>query len=414
MSKILTKAKSSSAIGEPISIKRGFSKISDKMRFKKGVKRVKSILRQNKRVQPLKTNNEYLQQEWEEEELKITSNDNILSSLNCNHRLNYKKFLNKLVETVQLQHPDKYKFLDSANPSQDQASPSNRNTSRNLNPHTGIPATKEAAEEDLGLDSLHYDYKRALTLRRNKYKKLWQRVLSRIILGKRAIRVWSSVGKEIVLFGAKSMRRSTDPEEERIGVTKKCLFMPDSRFKVIWTILMMILLMYTAIFVPFKLAFLDVTSVEIVLADYITDFLFAADLVLNFFYAFYDENHYLITDRKNIASRYLRTSFIFDLVVCMPFQLIEPNSDSNQYNGLLRLLKLPRFYKIFRIFKLLKMIRSFGALNPSIEKFLFRLVAKAGTLRLVQLLFTLLLSVHIFGCLWFIVASIDDFNPETW
>jgi hypothetical protein len=52
----------------------------------------------------------------------------------------------------------------------------------------------------------------------------------------------------------------------------------------------------------------------------IVDVIFFIDLVLNFFFAFYDETDELIDDRKEIMINYAKTWFLIDLATILPIQ----------------------------------------------------------------------------------------------
>ena len=76
----------------------------------------------------------------------------------------------------------------------------------------------------------------------------------------------------------------------------------------------MILLIWTAMFVPYRLAFVDDPTLGIFIMECLMDGIFLIDVVLNFFTAFYNNKHILITDKKVIAKRYLKTWFAIDFV----------------------------------------------------------------------------------------------------
>jgi hypothetical protein len=62
--------------------------------------------------------------------------------------------------------------------------------------------------------------------------------------------------------------------------------MPDSLFKKIWNCIIIILLIYTATYVPFKVAFVDETSASLFAWDLVVDALFFIDIFVNFFAAY--------------------------------------------------------------------------------------------------------------------------------
>jgi len=56
--------------------------------------------------------------------------------------------------------------------------------------------------------------------------------------------------------------------------------------------------------------------------DLVIDLFFCVDIVINFFSAIESENGDLITDRKQIAIRYLTTWFLLDLASSLPISAI--------------------------------------------------------------------------------------------
>jgi hyperpolarization activated cyclic nucleotide-gated potassium channel 1 len=38
----------------------------------------------------------------------------------------------------------------------------------------------------------------------------------------------------------------------------------------------------------------------------------------------------------------------------------------------------------------------------------------AGVMRMLSVTITVAFIVHLMSCLWFLVAKMDDFNPDTW
>ena len=62
----------------------------------------------------------------------------------------------------------------------------------------------------------------------------------------------------------------------------------ESTFKAIWNIIIVILLLYTAIFVPVKVAFIDDESNAIYYMELFVDIAFGMDIIINFFSAYDD------------------------------------------------------------------------------------------------------------------------------
>jgi hypothetical protein len=76
--------------------------------------------------------------------------------------------------------------------------------------------------------------------------------------------------------------------EEEIG-EKPCPFLiyPNSSFKIFWNIVIILLLFYTATWMPYQICFVDQTSTGWLLGlEYTIDCLFFLDIVFNFFTAY--------------------------------------------------------------------------------------------------------------------------------
>jgi hypothetical protein len=125
-----------------------------------------------------------------------------------------------------------------------------------------------------------------------------------------------------------------------------------------------ILLIYTAIFVPYKVAFVEEPSKSDKVIDYLIDILFTIDIFVNFMSGYEDEEEGKVV--KNIrlnALGYLKSWFFPDVLACIPFGLIMPDNSAKGGNNsastakLVRLARLPRLYRLIRIIRMLKMIK---------------------------------------------------------
>lgn len=68
------------------------------------------------------------------------------------------------------------------------------------------------------------------------------------------------------------------------------LINPSAAWKSVWNGIILMLILFLAIVVPYRISFEDNPSEEWILADNCTDFLFIIDLIFNFFTCFEDEN----------------------------------------------------------------------------------------------------------------------------
>ena len=81
----------------------------------------------------------------------------------------------------------------------------------------------------------------------------------------------------------------------------------------------MLLLVYTAIFVPIKVAFDALNSTPMFVFDLFVDAFFLTDVVLNFFSIIEDERGNYITKRSQIAINYCKGWFLIDFFTSIPF-----------------------------------------------------------------------------------------------
>jgi len=101
------------------------------------------------------------------------------------------------------------------------------------------------------------------------------------------------------------------------------IILPDSKFRGFWNIIIMILLIYTATFLPIRTAFIDVDPPGLFETEIIIDVLFFMDVFINFCSAYIDKNTgFIEAGFKKIAHNYCTSWFLFDITACIPFQLI--------------------------------------------------------------------------------------------
>ena len=118
---------------------------------------------------------------------------------------------------------------------------------------------------------------------------------------------------------------------------------PTGTFNIIWDSIVSLMYVISFFLMPLVLAselklFDDVRWYEFVL-----DFVFIADLVLNFFTAYYDDVK-LVVKWKRIARHYLMTHFIFDFIANIPGFLTGEMFKHLYYLKLLRYFQLNRFF----------------------------------------------------------------------
>lgn len=101
---------------------------------------------------------------------------------------------------------------------------------------------------------------------------------------------------------------------------------PDSRFKQVWSFVIVLFLLYVAFLMPYFIAFQGENEGEYwkTVIDMISDFVFLFDVLVTCFSAYYDDKQgILITDNKEIFLQYFQGWFVIDMITSIPITLIE-------------------------------------------------------------------------------------------
>jgi len=97
--------------------------------------------------------------------------------------------------------------------------------------------------------------------------------------------------------------------------------MPDAAFKKVWDIIIIIILLYTGTYVPYRTAFLDGSDADsqgLFAFQLIVDVLFLADILVMFFTPYERIDGSFETRHKKIAKNYVLGAFAIDIVACLP------------------------------------------------------------------------------------------------
>jgi hypothetical protein len=84
-------------------------------------------------------------------------------------------------------------------------------------------------------------------------------------------------------------------------------------------VFIIMLLIYTATYVPYKICFEDETSDAHFVFDLLVDFFFLIDIILTFFTAYQDNYGSIVTRKSLIAKNYIRGFFVIDVLTTFPF-----------------------------------------------------------------------------------------------
>ena len=222
------------------------------------------------------------------------------------------------------------------------------------------------------------------------------------------------LSREIKTFGSTKHRDIPKAHILKPSVLDtKLLFHPKCRFKIIWNILIMFLLLYTATVLPYRVCFNQLQSPKWMLADMVIDLIFLSDVVINFNTAQVSISERLIYSRKEIAKNYLKSWFFIDFFSSIPIDfIISNNNSSSAYNKFFRIFRVSRIYRIIKILRLLKLMRFLKS------EYLSSLAIKSkfdSTLtRILGFIASLAVIVHISGCIWYYLSSIEDDKVNSW
>jgi hyperpolarization activated cyclic nucleotide-gated potassium channel 1 len=194
---------------------------------------------------------------------------------------------------------------------------------------------------------------------------------------------------------------------------------PTNPLKLTWSVLMILLLVYTATIMPYRIAFEEQVFFDgFTIFEVTLDFFFLIDCFLNIFSAYYKPNGELEARFNKVSLSYLKFWFWIDLVGSFPFSLVMyanegQNSSDGRANGFVRVMRLPRLYKITSVFRLAKVSRIYKG-NSFFEMLKEYFTKSTRLFRLFKLILIMLIVVHFSGCFWFIAARLDDFPYDCW
>lgn len=267
---------------------------------------------------------------------------------------------------------------------------------------------------------------------RDKYSKVWARMRGKL----RGCILLSLKCKELRIYGSSTMhftdgeitntrslqqileglesKRKIDTVDE--APLPRFIMHPSCNFKNFWNGVMVILLIYTATIMPYRMAYIDDRHVgDWEYVELAINLLFFIDIPINFFSAYEEPDGTIVGNRRRICVNYLRTWFCLDVIACFPFDYFNSDDEdsSSSYNGLVRILRLPRLYRLFRLSRILKLIKT-SKNSEFFEKLQDILQLNTALVRIVSFMITVLIVVHLSGCFWFLLAKIEGFVPDSW
>ncbi|KAL3986710.1 KRAB domain-containing zinc finger protein [Sarotherodon galilaeus] len=181
-----------------------------------------------------------------------------------------------------------------------------------------------------------------------------------------------------------------------------------SPFKAVWDWVILLLVIYTAIFTPYSAAFLlneveeetqrricGYTCNPLNVVDLVVDVMFIVDILINFRTTYVNHNDEVVSHPGRIAQHYFKGWFLIDIVAAIPFDLLIFRSGSEETTTLIGLLKTARLLRLVRVARKLDRYSEYGA------AVLFLLMC------------TFALIAHWLACIWYAIGNIGKYYNDT-
>ncbi|XP_069110947.1 voltage-gated inwardly rectifying potassium channel KCNH6-like isoform X2 [Argopecten irradians] len=178
-----------------------------------------------------------------------------------------------------------------------------------------------------------------------------------------------------------------------------------SPFKAVWDWIILLLVIYTAIFTPYAAAFLlseensrnrdGNKSIEVryqnpmTIIDLIVDIMFIIDILINFRTTYVNKNDEVVSHPGKIAVHYFKGWFLIDVVAAIPFDLLLFGSETDETATLIGLLKTARLLRLVRVVRKLDRYSEYGAAV------------------LLLLMATFALIAHWLACIWYAIGNVE-------
>ncbi|XP_051058976.1 potassium voltage-gated channel subfamily H member 2 isoform X3 [Phodopus roborovskii] len=173
-----------------------------------------------------------------------------------------------------------------------------------------------------------------------------------------------------------------------------------SPFKAVWDWLILLLVIYTAVFTPYSAAFLLKETEDgsqapdcgyacqpLAVVDLIVDIMFIVDILINFRTTYVNANEEVVSHPGRIAVHYFKGWFLIDMVAAIPFDLLIFGSGSEELIGLLKTARLLRLVRVAR----------------KLDRY-----SEYGAAVLFLLMCTFALIAHWLACIWYAIGNMEQ------
>lgn len=159
------------------------------------------------------------------------------------------------------------------------------------------------------------------------------------------------------------------------------------RYKLIWDMFILCLAVITSFMVGFEFVILSLNESTLYnVTSVLIDIIFLFDILLQFRTTYFSVEGEEVRDWKKIMNRYFRGMFMIDFVATVPWSHM--NIDKT--------LSLLKIFKVTRITRFSKVIQKLELKED-----------QKAMVKIFKLILTLLLIMHIIGCIWFYIVSAE-------
>ncbi|CAD7933386.1 unnamed protein product [Amoebophrya sp. A120] len=175
---------------------------------------------------------------------------------------------------------------------------------------------------------------------------------------------------------------------------------PKDKRKVAWDMVIAANIIWTVSLSPYRIGFNVPAEGGMFILDWIVDFFFYIDVILNFRTGYYaTQEDVLVLSPRRIANNYLRGWFTLDFVSSFPFDTILPLIFDDLEKDEVRMLRMLRIFRLFRLGKLMRILRT-----EQVKDFIEQWFSPTAR-NLISLLLWIFFICHLFSCMWFFVGN---------
>lgn len=193
--------------------------------------------------------------------------------------------------------------------------------------------------------------------------------------------------------------------EEQVDEWPSGLLHPFGTFRTLWDSLSAIAISYSALMVPYRMAFaLEPVGGSLVF-DRMVDISFIMDIFFTFFTGYHDAQDSeradeMVVDRGAIANNYLKGWFAPDFLASFPFDSVAKLFVDPADADSLRILKLIRLLRLLKIMRMVKMSRLLVKIQESMQ-------IKSGIMFSIKFTLMSAVTAHYLACGWYL-ESLDE------